>query len=220
MKPDLDHLRKVPLFTLIDDDQFEQLKQSVITRKYGKHTPICCCGECDDKFYFIDSGSVKVSITNDNGKEVILAVLMEGEYFGEMSLIDGQPRSADVETREPTTLHILLKEDFDQLFSANKTVRMHLLKGTTQRLRDADKKIEILAMMDVYQRIARVFDTTSVLKDGKRFIKRKITHQEIANMVAASRERVSKVMKELERGGFISKINHYIYINKKLPFSF
>jgi len=220
MKPDLDRLREVPLFTLIDDDQFEQLKKSVITRKYGKHTPVCCCGECDDKFYFIDSGSVKVSITNNDGKEIILAVLMEGEYFGEMSLIDGQPRSADVETRETTTLHSITKENFDQIFTDNNVVTTQLLYNTTQRLREADKKIESLAMMDVYQRIARVFDSISVLKDGKRFIKNKITHQDIANMVAASRERVSKIMKTLEQTGYISKINHYIRINKKLPYRF
>ncbi len=220
MTPNLDRLRNVPLFALINDEQFDQLKQSVITRKYGKHNPICYRGDYDDKFYFIDSGSVKVSITNDDGKEMILAVLTEGEYFGEMSLIDGQPRSADVETREVTTLHSISKEDFDRIFTTDKAVTINLLKETTHRLREADKKIESLAMMDVYQRIARTFDSISILKDGKRFVERRITHQDIANMVAASRERVSKIMKTLEQSGYISKINHIICINKKLPYRF
>ena len=216
----LDHLRKIPLFSLMSDDHFEQLKQSVITRKFGKNNPICYCGDFDNKFYFIDSGSVKVSITSNDGKEIILAVLTEGEYFGEMSLIDDQPRSADVETRETTILHIITKENFEQIFATDKTVTTNLLKEMTHRLREADKKIESLAMMDVYQRIARVFDSISILKDGKRFIETRITHQDIANMVAASRERVSKIMKTLEQSGYISKINHIICINRKLPYRF
>ncbi len=220
MAIDLDRLRNVPLLSLINDEQFEQLKQSAITRKFSKLNSICYRGDYDNKFYFIDSGSVKVSITNDDGKEVILAVLTEGEYFGEMSLIDGQPRSADVETREITILHIITKENFERIFATDKTVTTNLLKETTHRLREADKKIESLAMMDVYQRIARVFDSISILKDGKRFIEKRITHQDIANMVAASRERVSKIMKTLEQSGYISKINHMICINRKLPYRF
>ncbi len=220
MKNNLDRLRNVPLFSLIDDDQFEQLKKSSITNRYPKGNTICNCDDRPDKFYFIDKGSVKVSITNDEGKEIILAVLTEGEYFGEMALIDGQPRSADVKTREKTTLHIIFREDFDRIFKENSKITASLLHKTTQRLREANKKIESLALMDVYQRIARVFDSITVLKDGKRCIEERITHQDIANMVGSSRERVCKILKILEQSNYISKINNIICINKKLPYNF
>lgn len=220
MKNNLDRLRNVPLFSLIDDDQFEQLKKSVMSKRYPKGNTICSCNDKPDKFYFIEKGSVKVSITNDEGKEIILAVLTEGEYFGEMALIDGQPRSADVETREKTTLHIVFKEDFERVFTGNNEITSSLLCTTTQRLREANKKIESLALLDVYQRIARVFDSISILKDGKKFVEKRITHQDIANMVGASRERVCKIMRTLEQSDYISKINNIICINKKLPYSF
>ena len=220
MKKNLDRLRNIPLFSLIDDDQFEQLQKSSMTNRYPKGNIICNCDDKPDKFYFIDKGSVKVSITNNEGKEIILAVLTEGEYFGEMALIDGQPRSADVETREKTTLHIVFRDDFDRIFTGNNKITASLLHKTTQRLREANKKIESLALLDVYQRIARVFDSIAILKDGKKFVEKRITHQDIANMVAASRERVCKIMKTLEQSGYISKINNIICINKKLPYSF
>lgn len=136
-----------------------------------------------------------------------------------MSLLDHEPRSAGVITKEPTEIMVFAREDFMEIFSSN-PIAFNLLKGLLQRLREATKKIEGLALLDVYGRVARLLNQLAGSPDdGKQVITDKLTHQEIANTVGSSREMVSLILKELTTGGYITIEKKLITINKKLPYS-
>lgn len=166
----------------------------------------------------ICEGRVKVTIDDDEGKEIILSMFGPGEYFGEMALLDDEPRSAGVTTKEATQLLIISKKDFMDIFSSN-TIAFNLLKDLVKRLREANKKIESLALLDVYGRVARVLNQFAKPQDEKMVIEEKLTHQEIANMIGSSREMVSLILKELSNGEYITIDKKQITINKKLPYS-
>jgi CRP/FNR family cyclic AMP-dependent transcriptional regulator len=159
-----------------------------------------------------------VGINDEEGREVILSVLGPGEYFGEMALLDGEPRCAYVMTKERTKLLIISKKEFENLLNANPGIMLNLLKGLQKRLREANKRIESLALMDVYGRVARLLTQIAGARVDEVVITEKMTHQEIANMVGASREMVSRVLKELTNEGYISIHKKRITIHRKLPY--
>jgi CRP/FNR family cyclic AMP-dependent transcriptional regulator len=136
-----------------------------------------------------------------------------------MALMDGEPRSAYVVTRETTNVLIISRGDFRNVLSSNSNIAFNIIKGLLKRLREANKKIESLALNDVYGRIARLFVNLAKPVDQKLVIKEKLTHQDIANMVGSSREMVSRILKELSIGDYITIDKKNITINKKLPYS-
>jgi CRP/FNR family cyclic AMP-dependent transcriptional regulator len=142
-------------------------------------------------------------MSDAEGKEVILAVLGPGEFFGEMSLIDEQPRSATVVALEPCEFLIVRKDDFRRCLLENSEMAELIMRGLVKRLREADRKIESLALLDVYGRVARVLLEFSELENGRRVLRDKLQRQDVAKMIGASREMVSRVMKGLETDGFI-----------------
>ena len=164
---------------------------------------IDCEGEPSQSMYIQLAGRAKVQRSDSEGKEVILAVLGAGEFFGEMSLIDDAPRSASVITLEPCEFMAVSKDAFKTMLVQSPEVAMNVMRGIVRRLRDADKKIETLALLDVYGRVARVLLDFSENVGGERIVKNKMPRQEIAKMIGASREMVSRVMKGLETDGYI-----------------
>jgi CRP/FNR family cyclic AMP-dependent transcriptional regulator len=144
-----------------------------------------------------------VQRSDTEGKEVILAVLGPGECFGEMSLIDDAPRSASVITIESCDFMSINKESFKTMLVSSPEISMRIMKGLVKRLREADKKIETLALLDVYGRVARVLLDFSEQVGMDRVVRSKLPRQEIAKMIGASREMVSRVMKGLEVEGYI-----------------
>ena len=160
-------------------------------------------GEPSQSMYILLAGRAKVQRSDSEGKEVILAVLSSGEFFGEMSLIDDAPRSASVITLESCEFMAVSKEAFKAMLVQSPEVTMAVMRGLVRRLREADKKIETLALLDVYGRVARVLLDFSELVGSERIVKNKLPRQEIAKMIGASREMVSRVMKGLEIDGYI-----------------
>ena len=211
-------LKNISLFSGLCDDKCKELLKTARKKTFPKNSILCNEGDISDSLYVIISGKVKVTINDEEGKEVILSILGPGEYFGEMSLLDSEPRSASVITKEPTEVLIISKHDFTNVFSAN-TVTTNLMKGLIQRLREANKKIESLALLDVYGRIARLLNQLSRTINDKTVIEERLTHQEIANMIGSSREMVSIILKELTNGGYITVDKKRITINKKLPYA-
>ncbi len=211
-------LEKIPLFSGLTEEQIRDLEKVASKKKYPKNTIIFSEGDKTDSLYVITDGKIKVTINDEDGKEIILSILGSGEYFGEMALLDNQPRSACAMTKEPTELLQFAKDDFMQIFSSN-PIAFNLLRGLIQRLREANKKIESLALLDVYGRVARLLTHMGKQVDDKLVLEDKLTHQEIANMVGSSREMVSIILKELTNGGYISIENKMITINRKLPYS-
>jgi len=196
-------LRRVPLFAGLTEPQFEQLAAGSARRSYPKGRTIVSEGEPSQSMYILLAGRAKVQRSDSEGKEVILAVLGSGEYFGEMSLIDDSPRSASVITLESSEFIAVSKDAFKAMLVQSPDMAMSVMRGLVRRLREADKKIETLALLDVYGRVARVLLDFSEQVNGERIVRNKLPRQDIAKMIGASREMVSRVMKGLEVDGYI-----------------
>ena len=196
-------LKKIPLFAGLPEVQLEQIARMAVSRKVVRHTTIVYVGDSTDSLFVIVSGSAKVLNRDAEGNEVILTLLGSGECFGEMGLIDGSPRSADVVANENCELLVIAKADFTSVLAGNVDLCLNIMKSLVLRLREANRKIESLALMDVYGRVAKLLLDFSLEENGVRVIRRKVTKQDMAKMVGASREMVSRVMKDLERSGYI-----------------
>lgn len=196
-------LKKIPLFAGLPEVQLEQIARMAVSRKVVRHTTIVFVGDSTDSLFVIVSGSAKVLNRDAEGNEVILTLLGSGECFGEMGLIDGSPRSADVVANENCELLVIAKADFTSVLAGNVDLCLNIMKSLVLRLREANRKIESLALMDVYGRVAKLLLDFSLEENGVRVIRRKVTKQDMAKMVGASREMVSRVMKDLERSGYI-----------------
>jgi CRP/FNR family cyclic AMP-dependent transcriptional regulator len=159
-------------------------------------------GDPVDSLYIVVSGRLKVMMGESDGKEVILGILGPGEFFGEMGLIDDRPRSASVVAIEPCELLSVGKHAFKKCLLENYEVAMTVLRVLVRRLREADRKIGSLAMLDVYGRVARLLLDMSETVDGQRVVAKRLPKQDIAKMIGASREMVSMVMRDLELSGY------------------
>jgi len=196
-------LRAVPLFASLPDDQLRMLTTMVSRRSVTRGTNVVAAGDLTDSLYIIISGRLKVMMSDADGKEVILAILGPGEFFGEMGLIDDSPRSASVLTIEPCELLAITKRDFKNCLAGNFDMTMALMRGLVRRLREADRKIGSLALLDVYGRVARLLLDMAETVNGQKVVTKRLPKQDIAKMIGASREMVSRVMKDLQLGGFI-----------------
>jgi CRP/FNR family cyclic AMP-dependent transcriptional regulator len=196
-------LRNVPLFSQLPEGQLALLTKVVTRKTFPRSTTIINAGDPTDALYIVISGRLKVMMSDDEGREVILAILGQGEFFGEMGLVDDAPRSATVIAIEPCELLVMSKADFKKCLAENFDISMGVMRGLVKRLRDADKKIGSLALMDVYGRVARLLLEMSETIDGQKVVTKKLPKQDIAKMIGASREMVSRVMKDLQTGGYI-----------------
>jgi CRP/FNR family cyclic AMP-dependent transcriptional regulator len=196
-------LRNVPLFSVLPENQLGLLTSMVTRKSFARGTSIITAGGPTDSLYIVISGRLKVMMSDDEGREVILAILGANEFFGEMSLVDDSPRSASVVAIEACELLSLAKRDFNKCLEDNFEMAMTVMRGLVKRLREADQKIGSLALMDVYGRVARLLLEMSEEVDGERIVVKKLAKQDIAKMIGASREMVSRVMKDLQSGGYI-----------------
>ena len=203
VKSGLTLLQNIPMFAGLPDAQLEQIARMSVSRKVARNTTIVYVGDSTDSLFVLVSGSAKVLNRDAEGNEVILCLLGEGECFGIMGLIDGSPRSLDVVTNEPCELLVIAKVDLMKALADNFDLCLNIMKSLVLRLREANRKIESLALMDVYGRVAKLLLDFSEKEHGIRVIRRKVTKQDMAKMVGASREMVSRVMKDLERSGYI-----------------
>jgi CRP-like cAMP-binding protein len=198
-----DFLATVPLLSRIDTAELQRLAALTRERQYAKGSVILFENDPGDSLFIVRQGRVKVVLVGEDGREVILGVLGPGEYFGELSLIDEQPRSAHVIAMEDSTLLMLRSDDFRRRVEVTPAMAWSLLLELSRRLRRADGKIGALVLLDVPGRIARLLLDTADESGGDR-VTRPLTHQTIANMIGASRETVSRAMAEFQESGWIS----------------
>ena len=213
---DISLLRKVPLFEVLKDEDLEAIARVTISRSYDKDQVIILAEEEGDALFIIAHGQVKVSIVSEDGREVILSLLGEGAVFGELSLLDGKPRSANVIATEETSLIMLRRPDFVQILFKMPQIATALLAELATRLRKTDRQIEGLALLDVTSRISETLlqlatEQGTETVDGV-VIESRPTHQELANMSGTTRETVSRVLKRLEGQGYISSSGRKIAI--------
>jgi CRP/FNR family transcriptional regulator, cyclic AMP receptor protein len=195
-------LKAVPLFASFPEEQLRLLTTMVSRRSATRGTTIMAGGDATDSLYIVLSGRLKVMIDSD-GKEVILTLLGPGEFFGEMGLIDDEPRSASVVAIEACELLSIAKRDFKKCLSDSFEMTMQVMRGLVRRLREADRKIGSLALLDVYGRVARLLLDMAENVNGEKIVTKRLPKQDIAKMIGASREMVSRVMKDLQTGGYI-----------------
>jgi CRP/FNR family cyclic AMP-dependent transcriptional regulator len=196
-------LSTVPLFKSLDMGELVRFADFVREKSYPKGSVILFEDDPGDSLYIVREGRVKVVLVSEDGREVILGMLGVGAHFGELSLIDDQPRSAHVIAMEDATLLVLRREDFRKRVEANPSVAWSLLTEMSRRLRRADGTIGSLALLDVPGRIARLL-LDSADEGGSDLIEKPLTHQTIAHLIGASRETVSRTMRGFQDAGWIT----------------
>ena len=203
-------LKTVPLFSLFSDHQLTKLFPAIQHRSYARHAIMVRAREKTDALYIILSGKAKVVMDDGDGREVTLSTLGASEFFGEMSLIDDKPRSASVQALEQCEVLSISKSAFMACLSDNLDAAMLMLRNVVGRLREADRKIASLALMDVHGRVARLLMDLARDINGVWVVD--TGSEEIARMVGASREMVSRVLKEMREDGLISRDKRKIIV--------
>ena len=215
------HLKGVPLFSNLSDRQLNILYKAGVINKSEKGNIIVHQHEPGDTFYIVISGRAKVTLLNEDGKEIVLSVLKGGDFFGELSLLDNEPRSANVIIVEDTSLFSLTRTQFYQLISARPNILRKVLKEICTRLRDADEKIGSLAFLDVYGRTIRILqqmahDQGIKTRNGIEILNAP-THQELSGMVGASREAITRIIRILRENKNLVSYNRRKVILKEYP---
>ncbi len=217
MLSNLELLRRVPLFAMLTAGQAEAVADAIVKRRFKRGEKIVEQGKKSNALFIVLTGRARVITADARGREVILATLNPGDYIGEMSLIDNEPHSATVRAEVQTDVLMLGRLEFARCLPENTSMAYAIMKGLVQRLRHADSKIESLALMDVYGRVARaLLEFAKPDANGTLTIRDKISRQDIAKMVGASREMVSRVMKDLEERGFIETLDSGAMVIREL----
>lgn len=208
-------LGNVSLFASLPQALIDELEALCVSRRYAKNTVLFMEGDENNQLFVIRSGKVSVFLQGEEGKQLILNYMSEGEYFGELSLIDSQPRSASIMTVTDCEFLTLSREKFQEFVAKSPELSMKLMQELTGRIRKLTQSVKDLALLDVYGRVAH---TLEKMCDEENAIRNpKPTHQDIANMVGSSREMVSRIMKELIVGEYIEQSSEAIYLRKPLP---
>jgi CRP/FNR family transcriptional regulator, cyclic AMP receptor protein len=210
-QPGADRLANVPLFSDLDADSLERLAAVARTRTFAAGATIFNRGEPGQVLYVIQCGKVKICLTSPEGQEVALAVLGPGECFGELALLDGQPRSADACALEPVTAAAIQRADFIKACMQHPRIAVQVMQVLSRRLRQTDEMVQDLLFLDVHGRVAKklleLSETHGVRTPEGIRIEMRLTQTELAAMVGASRESVNKVM------GYLTE-KHYIMTDK------
>ncbi|MEO8031176.1 MAG: Crp/Fnr family transcriptional regulator [Gemmatimonadota bacterium] len=195
-------LRRVPFFAGLPDEELAAIAELVREREYPKGSVILFAADQGDSLYLVAAGEVKVVLIGEDGREVVLSVMGEGNFFGEMSLLDDEPRSAHVIALQDTRLLLLRREDFRSRLRASPDLAIALLRELSRRLRRADDRIGSLVLLDVGGRVADQLLQAADEGDGV-VIARRLTHHLIGQMIGASRETVSRTMRDFVERGLI-----------------
>jgi len=209
-------LRMLPMFESLTDDQLKPIASAATLRAVPRNGEVLHAGDHTDNIYLILTGSLEVLVSDEEGREVILSMLGPGEFFGEMGAIDDHPRSATVQAVESSELVVITKADFRRCLADNFDVSLYIMRSLVKRLRTADRSIESLALMDVYGRVARLLLEKAEIQNGRKVVTRKISRQDIGKMIGASREMVSRVMKELQEKGLIVETEGQIWLRQDI----
>lgn len=211
-----------PTFAPISLDDLQFISGHGVTKCFEKHSLLISEGDNSDTLFFIHQGKVKIFVSEPDGKEATLNIQGPGEFFGELALIDNSPRSASAITLQPSLLSLVPRVNFEQCLMERPTLALKLIRSLSCRVRVLTEEVKTLALHDVYGRLTRTLLKLAKLgltneHQDKLVIEQQLTHQELANMVGASREMVSRIMKDLASGGYITIANRRITINTKLP---
>ena len=196
------NLKNIPLFRDLQKDDLDAIAQVAVVKSFPKNGVVITEGEFTRSLYVILSGKVKVYLDDKNGKELVLDVKGPGEYFGEMVLDEG-PRSASVVTTEPCRFAVISTTEFKNLLLKHPQLALHVLENLIHMVRGLNEHVRSLALLDVYGRVARMLLDLAVEQGGNHVIPEKLTQQEMASRVGASREMINRILRDLATGGYI-----------------
>lgn len=189
-----------------------------VQRRFRKGALIIQEGETSDALYIVIQGRLRAFLADEHGKELTLGSYGPLDYVGEMSL-DGGPRSANVEATEATTCAVIHRATLLAHIAEQPEFALHLLSRVIRRARLATESARSVALIDVYGRLTRLLQQLAEEPNaqGERPLRERITHQAMAQHLACSREMVSRLLKDLERGGYITVRERWIYLMRPLP---
>ena len=212
----IEFLPQVSIFKDLSDSEIAKISKLTTTRAYPKGSMVILEEEYGDKIFIIQKGTVKITRVNDEGKEVILALLGSSEIFGEMAILDGEVRSANALAQENCELLTFTSDDFIDLLKNNFKISFSLMGELAKRLRKSDMQIEALSLSDAEHRIGvsilNLAEEMGVIRHGKVTIDNLPFQQDIANMAGTSRETVSRILKMFEDRNMITKVGHKVVI--------
>jgi CRP-like cAMP-binding protein len=213
---DRDILKEFDLFLGLDDSQLDEILRYCTKRKYTRDSMIVIEEEAGTNLFLIIDGKVKISRISDEGREVILSILGEDDFFGEMSVIDGSTRSANVTAIQDTELFVITRDNFLSLIYKIPQIAINLLDELVARLRRSDQQIKALSLQDAVGKVAsailRIAENEGIMKSNEVHIDKMPSQQDLANMAGTSRETISRVLKSLSNEGYIKKIGNMIII--------
>ena len=216
-------LESVPIFSDLSKSDLTKISDRMTQRTFTKNQMILLEDDLGQTFFVISKGSVKITRLSDDGREVILAMLGEADFFGEMSLLDGDGRSANVVALEASEVLTLARNEFLDILEKYPKISICLLEELTHRLRKSDQQIESLSLSDVEQRIGitliRLAEELGTIKQGSVTITNLPFQQDIANMAGTSRETVSRTFKLLEEKGLVTRQGRKLIIYNFNQFS-
>ena len=215
----METLRKIPLFSSLGDDQLVHLGSVVTSREYRPGSVILAEGDPGDTLFLLLNGSAKVTRAAGQGREVVIAFIWAGEFFGEMSILDGQARSASVVALEDSRVYVIERSDFIGLIRRDPDLSIHLLQELARRIRASDQQIQYLALNDaesrVFHTLIRVAMDIGTQDNSSDAILVKLPpRQDLADMAGTSRETVSRVLRRLESKGMISRSPGHVQLHK------
>ncbi len=215
----LSPIKNISLFQGLDDEDIEQLERSLVKRKFRAGQMIFHMGDEGGNLYIINKGKAKVTIPSESGDDLILDILTPGEIMGEISLIDGMPRSASVQAIEDTEVLCLYREDFLNLLKSRFNIVLHILKVLAQRLRNTDMMLAESHFLNITGRLAKklmdLAHSFGIEEEKTIRLSVRVTQRDLASMIGATRESVNKTMKIFKEEGIIGWHKGYIRIIDK-----
>lgn len=213
-------ISEVPLFSELPADAIEWLAGRAQTRQYPRGTIMLAEGQPGNELFVVESGRVKVYVSNADGRELVLYHAGAGDYVGELSIIDGEPRSATVQTMEKSSFLVLNQTDLRDLMQRDAEFALVIVQTLSRKLRIATDQVRSLGLDPVYRRLTDLLNNTATKEtDSGLQVVAKLSHRQIADQIGSSREMVSKLMRDLEKGNYIDCEGERIVINSELPAS-
>lgn len=204
------------MLTDLCEDELQALAAHATECRYRKNTIVVNKGEATDSLYVVLTGRLRVYLDDDKGNQITIGFLEPGDAFGELALFSGAPRSANVAATEDCQLSIISQASFMQCLESNSQMGIRIIQILVQRIQEMTEDISTLALLDVYGRVRHTLEKLAKQRNGKRMTDR-LTHQELANSVGSSREMVSRILRDLKTGGYISIQDKHICIERDLP---
>ncbi len=210
-------LKPFALFSGLSESELNALAGLMHARSFSRKTRILSEGDTSSSVYFILEGHVSVFLEDEGGKEIVLNKHGPGEFFGELGMIRGTPRTASVVALDEVRLGVMTDHDFKRALLRHPMMASNLIDNLAERLCEATESIRRLGLMDVYGRIVLVLNRLADDVAGQKVVRQRMTQQTLANHVGASREMVARIMKDLRKGGYIEVKGGHITIKKPLP---